>query len=104
MVRPLEKALFDKVGPCYTTRRDLPWPGGKSELEARMEGVGKELAGRQIASVSSRDGKKFLLEDGSWVLARASGTEPIIRVYVEAASEPRVAELLAAFSGVLGID
>jgi phosphomannomutase len=69
-----------------------------------MEGVGKELAGKQIARVSSEDGKKFVLEDGSWVLARASGTEPIIRVYVEATSEARVDELLTAFSSVLGID
>ncbi|MFN7161925.1 MAG: phosphoglucomutase/phosphomannomutase family protein, partial [Fimbriimonadales bacterium] len=30
------------------------------------------------------DGIKHILEDGSWVLMRASGTEPVVRIYAEA--------------------
>jgi alpha-D-glucose phosphate-specific phosphoglucomutase len=95
--------LFEKVGPRLTTRRDLPWTGGKAALDERLAAVRQELAGTRIDRVVSTDGKKFLLDDGSWVLARASGTEPIIRVYVEAATEPRVNEILTAFTRVLGV-
>jgi phosphomannomutase len=52
---------------------------------------------RQIGlRVNDTDGFKILLEDGSWLLVRPSGTEPKMRVYAEAHSEERVAELLDA--------
>jgi phosphomannomutase len=37
-----------------------------------------------------------MLEDDSWVLMRASGTEPVVRVYVEAGSEEKIKELTEA--------
>jgi phosphomannomutase len=46
--------------------------------------------------LSTNDGFKFFLEDGSWLLVRASGTEPLVRVYTEATSEPARDGLLAA--------
>ena len=42
--------------------------------------------GRKVVSVDRTDGAKFLFEDGSWILVRLSGTEPIVRLYVEAES------------------
>jgi alpha-D-glucose phosphate-specific phosphoglucomutase len=54
-----------------------------------------ELAGTPIASVNTRDGVKYLLNDNSWLLIRPSGTEPVLRVYAEAHSEERVQALLA---------
>ena len=42
------------------------------------------------------DGFKFFLADGSWLLIRTSGTEPLVRVYTEATSaELRDAMLVA---------
>jgi phosphomannomutase len=41
------------------------------------------------------DGVKFFLEDGSWLLIRFSGTEPLVRVYAEASSAALRDELLA---------
>jgi phosphomannomutase len=38
----------------------------------------------------------LILEDGSWILVRESGTEPLARVYVEAGSEEEVASLARA--------
>ncbi len=38
-------------------------------------------------SLETKDGFKFFLDDGSWLLVRASGTEPLVRVYTEATSE-----------------
>lgn len=37
----------------------------------------------QVASKSLMDGIKFILEDGSWILFRMSGTEPLLRIYAE---------------------
>ena len=37
-------------------------------------------------SLSTNDGFKFFVEDGSWLLIRTSGTEPLVRVYTEATS------------------
>ncbi|WP_367996162.1 phosphoglucomutase/phosphomannomutase family protein [Haloferax volcanii] len=54
------------------------------------------VAGRDIAKVVTLDGFKLLLEDGSWLLVRPSGTEPKMRVYAEAGSEDAVSTLLEA--------
>ena len=48
-----------------------------------------ELAGQPVArtvALSTNDGFKFFTTDGSWLLVRASGTEPLVRVYTEATS------------------
>ena len=48
-----------------------------------------ELAGEPVArtvALDTGDGFKFFLADGSWLLIRASGTEPLVRVYTEATS------------------
>jgi len=42
------------------------------------------------------DGFKFWLADGSWLLVRASGTEPLVRVYTEATTEALQEALLVA--------
>ena len=57
----------------------------------------------RVQRVRSDDGFKFYLEDGSWVLLRASGTEPLIRVYSEAASPEAVEARLAALEDIVGI-
>jgi alpha-D-glucose phosphate-specific phosphoglucomutase len=52
------------------------------------------LAGQTVAQISDRDGIKYILEDGSWLLIRPSGTEPVLRIYAEARSEAAVQALL----------
>ena len=42
------------------------------------------------------DGLKLVLEDGSWVLFRLSGTEPVCRLYTEAPTEERLEQLTEA--------
>jgi len=54
------------------------------------------LAGRQVTSVERLDGTKLNLADDAWVLVRASGTEPLLRVYCEASDPATVANTLAA--------
>jgi phosphomannomutase len=47
-----------------------------------------------LAEVKSFDGVKFIARDSSWLMLRGSGTEPILRIYAEAASERAVEQLL----------
>ncbi len=58
-----------------------------------------ELAGHPVTrtvALDTNDGFKFWIEDGSWLLVRASGTEPLVRIYTEATSETLRDALLAA--------
>jgi phosphomannomutase len=58
-----------------------------------------ELAGQPVTktvALETNDGYKFWIADGSWLLVRASGTEPLVRVYTEATSETLRDALLAA--------
>ncbi len=53
-----------------------------------------DFAGRRVTKTSRVDGAKFILEDGSWVLMRPSGTEPLVRIYAEASNEQELEVLL----------
>lgn len=53
-----------------------------------------EVLGTAVSEFTNPDGFKVRLVDGSWLLIRFSGTEPVLRLYCEAATEERVAQLL----------
>ncbi len=64
-----------------------------------------EVAGHAVQGVNTRDGVKLLLDGGASAMFRASGTEPVVRVYVEAQSEDAVQTILAeATRRVLALD
>jgi len=48
----------------------------------------------KIKEVNTLDGVKYILEDDSWLLIRPSGTEPVLRIYAEAANPDQVQTLL----------
>jgi phosphomannomutase len=54
------------------------------------------LAEQKVVEAKELDGLKLLFGDGSWVLFRASGTEPVARLYVEARDDYQMNRLLAA--------
>jgi phosphomannomutase len=64
----------------------------------RYGGTVKEIGGRPVTGRKDVDGHKFFV-DGGWLLLRASGTEPLIRVYAEADSMAKVDTLLGAVTG-----
>ncbi len=90
--------LFDKVGEHYYDRIDKVVKDSEKQaiLQKLQTNSPKQLAGVDVVDVNRTDGFKFLLKDGSWLLVRFSGTEPLIRYYAEANSRARVAELLNA--------
>lgn len=90
------QVLFRKVGGEYwPIRRNLHLPAEvQTKLPERLKENFNQFAGRAIAKTDRTDGLQMIFDDGSWVLMRPSGTEPVVRIYAEA-SKPAAAEKLA---------
>jgi len=110
--KPLSAILGDlerRVGPHAYARHDIHLvretydTDRKRILETLEKNEPQEVAGVRVQRIRSDDGFKFYLEDGSWVLLRASGTEPLIRIYAEAADSAAVEARLAALEDIVGI-
>ncbi|MGI8608852.1 MAG: phosphoglucomutase/phosphomannomutase family protein [Candidatus Dormibacteria bacterium] len=101
--------LFQRVGPHAYDRQDITldrdrFAAVKAETYARFEKeTPGEIAGRKVVKSRADDGFKFYFEDGSWVLLRFSGTEPLLRVYSEAPSKQQVDELIQEMVKQLGV-
>lgn len=72
---------------------DAPLP--KAFAAALAKRLPRRFAGRVVQRVLTADGVKVFLDDGSWLLWRASGTEPLLRIYAEGTSDQQVRQLLA---------
>ena len=81
-----------QFGKYYYVREDLQL---KRRLEPKKESLPKELLGERVIEVKDYDGVKLISEDGSWLMFRGSGTEPIMRIYAEAKSLDKANKLLA---------
>jgi len=88
--------LRERVGAHYYDRVDvlLGQPATTEQFSTLRRILPSRMAGVAVADTSERDGLKVFLEDGSWLLLRASGTEPVLRVYAEADNPDMVQELL----------
>lgn len=94
----LVESLLAEVGPAFYKRTDLRlnYPISKSEMSRILvEEAPANIGGETISSISTIDGVKYMIEDGSWLLIRPSGTEPVLRVYAEGRSNEMVQALLA---------
>jgi phosphoglucomutase len=80
--------LFTRVGrPYWPIRVNLHLsPEIVSSLSQRFAKPPAELSGKPVACTNRTDGLKLIFKDGSWVLLRTSGTEPLVRIYAEAES------------------
>ncbi len=102
--------LFELVGPHAYSRDDIRFDRDgyekrKADVYKRMEEDSpKQLAGEEVVRTRTDDGFKFYLHDGSWALIRMSGTEPLMRVYSEAATKERVDELIGALEQHVGVE
>jgi phosphoglucomutase len=91
------KELFGKVGSYYPVRENFRLtPEVKAAFTEKLKTDPTELSGRKVVKVVRTDGLKLILEDGSWVCYRLSGTEPVVRAYTEARNEHDMEALKAA--------
>jgi phosphomannomutase len=69
-----------QFGRYFYVRDDLQL---SHSVELKKEDLPNELLGRNVVETKDYDGIKLICEDGSWLMFRASGTEPIARLYAE---------------------
>jgi phosphomannomutase len=80
-----------QFGRYYYVRNDMQLA---KQITLRKEDMPEELLGRKVVEIKDYDGIKLICSDESWLLFRGSGTEPIMRVYAEAKSQPQAKKLL----------
>ncbi|MGH9744263.1 MAG: phosphoglucomutase/phosphomannomutase family protein [Candidatus Acidiferrum sp.] len=82
------RSLFKKVGgEFWPVRENLHLSDEQKANAVKKVAVdASTLLGRKVVSIDRTDGAKFCFDDGSWMLLRLSGTEPLLRIYVEANS------------------
>jgi len=84
-------------GAAAYDRLDLRLPdmASRRRLEELLAAAPpSEVAGAAVQEVIRTDGVKLRLGPSHWLMLRFSGTEPLLRLYCEAPSEARVAEVL----------
>ncbi len=104
-VSTIMEHFHEIAGPSFYSRIDVHIPREQyADVKRRLlvdlvANAPSELAGRPVVgsqTLDTNDGLKFFLDDGSWLLVRASGTEPLVRVYTEATSGEARDSMLAA--------
>ncbi len=91
------REMFGKVGSFYPVRENFHLtPEQKARFTEKLKADPTELSGRKVSSVVRTDGLKLVLDDGSWVCYRLSGTEPVVRAYTEARNEADMESLKRA--------
>ncbi|MDR1265713.1 MAG: NTP transferase domain-containing protein [Propionibacteriaceae bacterium] len=84
------------TGRLYALETGMPaTPAMRVALPRRMAlAAPAEVAGEGVVTVDGSDGVKFRLDSGAWALLRFSGTEPVLRLFAEAATPQRAQALI----------
>lgn len=95
-VRKILAHLRRKYGPHEYGRVDIHFPLEKRAflVESLKTNPPERICGVAVSEIKTFDGVKMIAADGSWLMLRASGTEPIVRIYAEAATKTKVNRLL----------
>jgi phosphomannomutase len=100
ILRSLEK----ETGEFHTDRLNVSIPLEKKEALLKKLGAGLDRIGAiPVEKFITTDGYKFLLPHGEWVAFRASGTEPLVRCYIEAKTAASLGRLRSACRAVLSV-
>ncbi|MFH1826290.1 MAG: phosphoglucomutase/phosphomannomutase family protein [bacterium] len=90
------ETIMKELGFFYYDRIDLHTDQAKDIVNRLKINPPSTFAGIVVKKTEDLDGIKFIFIDESWILFRASGTEPLLRVYVEARSNDQVKQILGA--------
>ncbi|MFQ4141544.1 phosphoglucomutase/phosphomannomutase family protein [Chlorogloeopsis sp. ULAP02] len=99
----VQEAIAEADGPIYNKRLDLHLTEAHKAaiINFYTKYTPAEVAGIKVKQVGKKDGVKLYLEEGSWVLLRPSGTEPLMRVYVETKSPEKLTQIAQAMESVI---
>ncbi len=101
----LMEQVAGEFGRLYSERLDVRTSAQEKERVLKLlKGLRPAALGkRQITGSTALDGIKFLLDGGAWVLVRASGTEPLFRIYVEAGTWEEMKEIQDDMKALLAL-
>jgi phosphoglucomutase len=89
------KELYGRVGKLESGRIGIRLtPDLMKSLGDKLQEDPSEIGGRRVERTNRMDGVKFIFADGSWLLMRPSGTEPVVRIYAESESATDLEVLL----------
>ena len=89
------KDLYGRVGKLESGRIGIRLtPELMQSLGDKLKEDPHEIGGRRVERTNRMDGVKFIFADGSWLLMRPSGTEPVVRIYAESESATDLEVLL----------
>jgi len=91
--------MEDRFGRYYYLREDLKLQAPSSKLQD-LQKI-KRILGKEVVEVKDYDGIKLICSDGSWLMFRSSGTEPLIRVYAESGGLKRSEKLIEFGKGLI---
>jgi phosphoglucomutase len=97
-IREIIKDLEAQVGEFFTDRKNYRLPQSKMDdlKEKLTKNPPSKIGNLEVAKLITIDGFKFVFSDNSWMGIRLSGTEPIVRCYVEANDKKTLESLLSA--------
>ena len=92
----LVQDLFDEFGPHEYYRNDILTEERKKNAMTAFCKAKRlnEIAGLKVVDWDFKDGIKHIMENGSWLLVRQSGTEPVLRIYAEAPEQEQARKLV----------
>ncbi len=104
-LRAYQEEIQQKFGRLVSGRLDLGLPRDAMDacLERLQQWAPGDLDGQGVLERNIKDGVKLVLEDGSWVLVRASGAEPLLRIYAEAPDPESLRRLQLSTRQILGV-
>ncbi len=105
-LKELIAEVYEVVGPFHYERADLTIPNDTKEAiikKALAGGYTESFGPYTFARTEDTDGMKYHLDNGGWVMLRASGTEPLLRVYAEGSNREEAHDILREVRGVLGV-
>ena len=91
------RSLFRRIGrEFWPVRVNLHLPAEtQAKLPARLQEDFKTFGGRRVTKIKRTDGVQMTFDDGSWILMRPSGTEPVVRIYAESGTQAESDQLAA---------
>jgi phosphomannomutase len=104
LLSELCQEIYDLVGEFHYERADLTLTeAAKQEAIARCKAGIKNFGEFTVQEEITIDGFKYALNNDCWTMIRASGTEPLLRVYAEANTNEEVWHLLDTVRKTLGV-
>lgn len=97
--------IYDRYGYAYTAEGDCKFkPAQRDEIYNKVY-IEKKLPEFEfdIDKVSYEDGAKVYFKNGGWVIARFSGTEPLLRIFAEMADKDTAERVLQQMKAFLAL-